>query len=81
MPNERIVYTHDRGPDKSFRILATGEFDAEMVAVLQAFAEFQAKVVPKIPTSAPQIQRLDARARSPIAAGFEVSPALDRADL
>ncbi len=47
MPNERIVYTHDQGPDKGFRILATGEFDADMVEVLKAFAKFQAKVVPK----------------------------------
>lgn len=47
MPNERIVYAHEPNPEKGFRILATGEFDAEMVAVLQAFAEFQAKVVPK----------------------------------
>lgn len=44
---ERIVYTYDLAPDKGFRILAHGEFDAEMVSVLQAFAEFMGTITPK----------------------------------
>jgi hypothetical protein len=53
MANERVIFAHELRPDQSFRIVASGEVDAEMVNALKAFADFQAKLVPsKKPDSA-----------------------------
>lgn len=41
MQNERVVFAHEIRPDQSFRIIATGPVDADMVKALKAFATFQ----------------------------------------
>ena len=47
MPNERVIFAHEQSPEQTVRIVVSGEMDAAMVEVLKAFAEFQAKIIPK----------------------------------
>jgi hypothetical protein len=49
MENERVVFYHEIRPNQSFRIVATGDVDAEMIKALKAFADFQEAITPKSP--------------------------------
>lgn len=53
MPNERVLYAHQNGPDQGFRLIVTGEVDQSLIDVLKAFVEFQEKVVGR-PSAAAQ---------------------------
>ncbi len=49
MPDERVVFAHEIRPNQSFKIVASGPVDADMVKALKAFAAFQEMLVASAP--------------------------------